>query len=363
MAGSVRVVGTSKASMAVGSRPDFRQRGAATYTRPLLARDYGAGLLADEFGNTSMNIAPVAPDLSVLVYNGGDTASTFSPTALQGASWDFAATSNPRTGTLHVEAASTSNNDLASFADGANTYNFGDYSVFEAFFYLNSWPTRGNKEVFVQFYDGGATVSDEVGISGYINTANFTAYQLCQIPLTAFTLTSGTFDEIRLRIVDTGPGSAPRFDVDDIKMIEPGGVGTIAYKFAPEPDQTFELRKLEILAVAGSDKIKYDKFFSLDQLANGLLVTWTVGGRVIQNLVATRDYDFATAAGADLNIVPDSGDVKGIYRVLIEVDPELIWLDGNTNDSITITVRDDLSSLLEMNASVNGAYISNDFEE
>ena len=363
MVASVKVVGSSKASMAVGSRPDFKQRGAATYTRPLLSRNYGAGLLADELGNTSMNIAPVAPDLSLLVYNGGDTASTFSPTALQGASWDFAATTNPRTGTLHVEAANTSNNDIASFADGTNTYNFGDYSVFEAFFYLRSWPTQGTKEVFVQFYEDGASVSDEIGISGFINTANFTAYQLCQIPLSTFTLTSATFDEIRLRVVDTGPNSAPTFDVDDIKMIEPGGVGVIEYKFAPEPDETFELRKLEILAVAGSDKIKYDKFFSLPQLANGLLITWTVSGKVVQSLVATRDYDFATAAGADLKIIADAGDVRGIYRVIIELDPELVWLSGGTNDSITISVRDDLSALLEMNASVNGAYISNDFEE
>jgi len=363
MTGSVKVVGSSKASMAVGSRPDFKQRGAATYTRPLLSRNYGAGPLADEFGNTSMNVTPVAPDLSLLIYNGGDTASTFTATALQGASWDFAATSNPRTGSLHVEAANTNNNDLASFEDGTNTYNFADYSVFEAFFYLNTWPTQGVKEVFVQFYDGGATVSDEVGISGYINTANFSAYQLCQIPLTAFTFTAATFDEIRLRIVDTGPGSAPTFDVDDIKMIEPGGVGTLEYTFAPEPDETFELRKLELLAVAGSDKVQYNKFFSLPQLANGLLITWTVGGRVVQSLVATRDYDFATSAGAELRIIPDVGNVKGIYRVIIEIDPELIWLQGRTNDKITITVRDDLSSLLEMNAGVSGAYISNDFEE
>jgi hypothetical protein len=310
-----------------------------------------------------MNVTPIAPDLSLLVYNGGDTASTFSPTALQGASWDFAATSNPRTGTLHVEAINTNNNDLASFADGTNTYNFGDYSVFEAFFFLKSWPTQGTKEVFVQFYDGGATVSDEVGISGYINTANFTAYQLCQIPLTAFTLTSGTFDEIRLRIVDTGPGSAPTFDADDIKMIEPGGVGIIEYTFAPEPDQTFELRFLEILAVAGSDKVQYDKFFSLNQLANGVLLTWNVGGKVVENIVATRDYDWATLAQAKLTIIPDVGNVKGIYRVIIEIDPELIWLDGKTNDKITIAIRDDLSSLLEMSASVSGAYITNDFEE
>lgn len=363
MAASVKITGSSKASVAVGSRPDFKQRGAVTYTRPLLSRRYGAGILADAQGNVGMNISPGIAIQSLLVYDGGDTVSTFTPTALQGASWDFVATANPRSGTFHVEAANTNNNDLASFADGTNTYNLNDYVLFEAFIKINSWPTQGNKEVFVQFYDNGTQVSNEIGISGYINTANTATYQLLQVPLSAFTFTASSFDEIRLRIVDTGPGQAPQFDLDDINMVEPGQTGTVEYTFAPEPDEVFELRKLEIIAVADSDKIKYDKFFSLNQLANGLLVTWTVNGQVAANLVATRDYDWALSAGARLEIIRTVGDVDGIYRVGIEIDPELIQLRGSTNDKITITVRDDLSTLREMNATVNGAYILNEFEE
>ena len=350
--------------MVVGTRPDFRELGAVTYTRPLLTRRYSADILADADGNVGMNITPGVAVQSLLIYNGGDTASLFSPTALQGASWDFAATNNPRSGTLHVEASSTNNNDLASFSTGgAFSFPLGNYVLFEAFIKLNSWPTTGTKEVFVQFYNGGATVSNEVGISGYINTANLSSYQLLQVPLSAFTFTGSDFDEIRLRIVDTGPGSAPTFDLDDINMVEPGQTGTVEYTYAPGPDEIFELRKLEIIAVAGSDKIKYNKFFSLNELANGLLVTWTVQNQVVESLVVRRDYDWALSAGAKLEIIRTIGDVDGIYRVGIELDPDLVILSGATNDKITITVRDDLSSLLEMNATVNGALITDDFEE
>lgn len=349
--------------MVVGTRPDFKELGAVTYTRPLLTRRYKADILAEGNGNVSMNIDPGVALGGTLVYNGGDTASTFTPSALQGASWDFAATINPRSGTLHVEAANTNNNDLAAFTDSTNTYNFGDYILFEAFISLNSWPTTGTKEVFVQFFNNGGTVSNEVGISGYINTTNLSTYQLLQVPINAFTLTGAQFDEIRLRIVDTGPGSAPTFDIDDITMVQPGGTGTAQFTYAPGPDEIFELRKLEIIAVAGSDKIKYNKFFSLNELTNGLLVTWTVQNQVVESLVVRRDYDWALSAGAKLEIVRTVGDVDGIYRVGIELDPDLVVLSGATNDKITITVRDDLSSLLEMNATVNGALITDDFEE
>ena len=167
----------------------------------------------------------------------------------------------------------------------------------------------------------------------------------------------------RFRIVDTGPGSAPQFNIDDINMVEPGQTGTAEFTFAPEPDEIFELRKLEIIAVAGSDKIKYDKFFSLPQLANGLLVTWTVQDQVVESLLVRRDYDWALSAGARLEIIRTVGDVDGIYRVGIELDPDLVVLSGATNDKITITVRDDLSSLIEMNATVNGALLLDEFEE
>jgi hypothetical protein len=183
------------------------------------------------------------------------------------------------------------------------------------------------------------------------------------VPLSAFTFTGASFDEIRLRIVDTGLGSAPTFDIDDINMIQPGQTGTASFTFAPGPDEIFELRRLEIIAVAGSDKIQYDKFFSLDQLTNGLLVTWTVQERIVQSLLVRRDYDWALSAGARLEIIEDVGNVKGIYRVGLLLDPDLVLLSGKTNDKITITVRDDLSSLIEMNATVNGALLSDEFEE
>lgn len=363
MVASVKITGSSKASVVVGTRPDFKELGAVTYTRPLLTRRYRAGVLAEADGNTSMNILPNVAQTALSIYDGGDTATTFSPSTLQGASWDFVSTNNPRTGTFHVEATNTNNNDIASFEDAASSYSFSLYQNFEAFFNLNSWPTQGTKEVFVQFYNGGTVASNEVGISSYINTSNLTSYQLCQIPLTAFTITAAEFDEIRLRIVDTGPGAAPTFDVDDIAMIEVGNSGTAEFSFAPGPDEIFELRKLEIIAVAGSDKIKYNKFFSLNELSNGVLITWTSQGQVVESLVIRRDYDWALSAGASLDIISTLGDIDGIYRVGLELDPDLVVLSGKTNDKITISVRDDLSSLLEMNATVNGATIIDEFKE
>lgn len=363
MAGSFRQIGLSKASVAVGSRSEFGKTGSVNYTIPLLKRTYGQAALADEFGNIEMNIAPGLAIQSLLVYNGGDTASLFSPSALQGASWDFAATANPRTGTLHVEAANTNNNDLASFSTGgAFSFSLGTYQLFECFIKLNSWPTQGTKEVFVSFFNGGASVSDEVGISSYISTTNLTSYQLCQVPLSAFTFSGANFDEIRLRIVDNGPGSAPTFDIDDINMVEPGQSGVVEYTFQPLPTELFEIRKLEIVAVAGSDKVKYDKFFSLNQLTNGLQISWERGGLVEQNLVVTRDWEWATSA-ATLEIIPDVSDVRGIYRASLDLGPDLVQLRGTTNDRVVIRVRDDLSTLLEMSATVQGAYITLDFEE
>ena len=362
MAASFRQIGLSKSSVAVGSRPEFGKTGAVNYTLPLLSRTYGQAALADEFGNIDMNVAPGLALQSLLIYDGGDVASTFTPTALQGASWDFVATTNPNQGTFHVEAASTNNNDLASFADGANTYNLGSYQLFECFIKLNSWPSQGTKEVFVSFFNDGASVSDEIGISSYISTTNLATYQLCQVPMSAFTFSGASFDEIRLRIVDNGPGSAPTFDIDDINMVEPGQSGTVEYTFQPLPTELFEIRKLEIVAVAGSDKVKYDKFFSLTQLTNGLQISWERGGLVEQNLVITRDWEWATSA-ASLEIIPDVSDVRGIYRASLDLGPDLVQLKGTTNDRVVIRVRDDLSSLLEMSATVQGAYITLDFEE
>ena len=80
MVASVKVTGSSKASVAVGTRPDFKELGAVTYTRPLLTRRYSADILADPDGNVGMNITPGVAVQSLLIYNGGDTASLFSPT-------------------------------------------------------------------------------------------------------------------------------------------------------------------------------------------------------------------------------------------------------------------------------------------
>lgn len=356
-----RITGNDKRHAGVGARAGS-PNGVVVYDRPLFSRAPVRAFLTDETGSKDMNFNNVALPDATGIYDGGDST-LFTATAISGAGrWNTTDTAQAYAGTQSLGASNARNNDTMSLTS-VTDYSVSDFTALDMFIYLTQWPTTGSiKEIELTIYSNGVQASSVVLVRNYIDITNFNAWQLCTIPIADFNMTTNTWDEIRIRFRDTGQGQAPRGYFDEIAMQGQGATGTVDFTFAPAADEQVELRNLVLSGANDSDKIKWDEFYGLPALTNGLLFTIRSGGEVIDSQVVRDNFRLVELANAELKANPDSVNGTTIYRCDSEFAPESVILDGRTSDELRITVRDDLSGLLALSASIEAYRLFTDFE-
>ena len=229
--------------------------------------------------------------------------------------------------------------------------------------YLNQWPTTGSeKEVQIRIYLDGVQISDVIPLSSYLNISTLNTWQFVSIPQSAMNLTASEWDEVRITVRDRGQGQAPRGFIDDMIAQGASATGIVNFDYGPASDEVIEVDKIRLTAAATSNKIKYDEFFGIPALTNGLVVSVIRDNKVEIGRIVFDNFNLLELASSSLDAEFDSGGTA-LFKCDINIAPFGLQLNGASRDVVRIIVRDDLSSLLRFTASAEGYTLTRDFEE
>lgn len=352
MAGRFRLIGHEDGSEAKVHTPNDKRHlltpGLVVYTHPY---EIGTPLIQffqNDSGSPNQNVNASGAGTLETVHNGTDTVH-WTASALIG-TWDFASTAQANSGTKSIDATGTRNGDIAAFVKGSDLV-VTDYSALRGFIYITSWPSSGNKNFEFTVFLNGAAIGSTVQLSSYIGTNSLNSWQLFEIPITDFGITAANFDEIRLDVVDAGQGSAPKAYFDDLSFVSAGTGGSVQYKIAPPVGQEWVINRIKWVAVANNSSIKYNEFFGLSELTNGYTFSFRSGGRVVSTFSANNFFEMVQYPNVTLDIISGT---SSLYELYFDIPGEQQTLIGDLGQEIVMTVRDDLSSMIEFRATAQG---------
>lgn len=352
MAGRFRIIGQEDGTEARVHKPNDKRHnlspGLLVYTHPYEVGDPLIQFFGDDNGNTNQNVNASGAGTLEGVHNGSDSVQ-WTATALLG-SWNFSSTDQAHTGTRSIDATSTRNGDVASFAKGSDL-NVTDYSTLRGYIYVTSWPSSGNKNFEFTVFLNGAAVGSTVQLSSYVDINSLGSWQLFEIPIPDFGITSADFDEVRLDVVDAGQGSAPKAYFDDLAFVSAGTAGRAEYKIAPPVGEEWVINRIKWIAVTNGSSVKYDEFFGIPALDNSYTFSFRGQGRVVSTFSAKNFFEMLQYPNITLDHVTGTAS---IYELYFDIPGEQQTLIGDLGQEIIMTVRDDLSSMLEFKATAQG---------
>jgi hypothetical protein len=322
--------------------------GIKSYTYSGTRREHnGVFALNDTYGSNMNQDASVGgtPDQ---IHDGIDSV-LWTASALSG-TWTFNSTAQAHTGTRSIDATATVNSNEAQFQRGS-TVDLSNYVSITGWVYLTSWSTSGTKGIGIRFRDSGIDGTDELDLSAYIDTTLFNSWQKFSIPLSTFTITDSTIDQLVVKTIDIGAGPPPNYYLDDIQLEETGGA--IIYDITPQREDTWRIHSLHFTMVdayAGTvasgtmQGIPYDGFLAINTLSNGISIQ-RIQDDKIEFSIIFNDFIDILASTAEKKVISGSDGTNTWVTVELKF-PEPFDLHGKHGDRIEIAIQDDLSGLL-----------------
>lgn len=170
-----------------------------------------------------------------------------------GTTINLAATSDPNTGSKHVEFAAVVDGDYITFTD-SSTHSATEFENLIFAIKYDVANTRNQDRLRLRLYNSTTGVGQWVdlrhGTYG-LDAANVSAYQNIVIPIEDFQLNGDVFDVLRFE-VETGGSRTLSLNLDDIKF--QGGLSIIIQGVSQEYVDNAVLGKPECLWVAVSDE-------------------------------------------------------------------------------------------------------------
>ena len=309
--------------------------------KPFLNESFGVAMNQDvSFGGT--------PEL---IFDGGSGGTEWTGTG--GAQWNFSSGGK-------VVLTNGTNNSQALFTD-SGTVNSSGYTALTGKVDLDNY-SSSNQDVLFQFQLSGAPLGVAVSMNDFIDTGNFTE-QSFAIPLTQFNLTGAIVDEFTMTIQRNG-GSLPDISFDDFQIEETGS--SINYTVNVLESEVYCIEQINfmfidnvtaITTVAGSTEnattqnLSYNKLLGVDKLSNGIIFTRTQNDKNVINLTLKDLSDFLT-----FSVISDhvSDGTNSLLTLTVKLDNPII-LDGKSDDSVSLSINDDLSGLLRFTALTRGS--------
>ena len=297
------------------------------------------------------------------IHDGGDT--TLWTASADAGTWDFASTDQAFTGTQSIDATATANDDVASItrssAISGSSYNFVTGHIF-----IDSWATTGVKDVELEFLLAGVGIGLTLSLSQYITTSLQGTWQTFSIPIGDFSLGSSNIDELQIRTVSTGPGVAPDYYLD-VLQFEAIGVSVGPQEFVIKPDFNQILRVYGFswtlvdnftapTAAGNGYGISYNKFGGLNQLTNGIVTQRIQAGKVLFSNTVRNHADIVNGPDSEIQQYWDDGTnvrMKTYTKFAGPVD-----LYGQRGDKYVFTVRDNLSSLIQLDIRADATIVT-----
>lgn len=328
------------AGLVVYNEPRYRR---ITTTRPFFNGAFGDDLAQDgAVGGATEDI-----------HDGGDTVA-WTPSIISG-TWDFADTTSPDTGTNHISITSANDNDQANF-DTGSPVSGTSYSTLRLRVNLQTY-NSANNTIMIVFNNGGTQQGISIDIEDYINPSLIGSYQTASIPLSDLEIDGSTIDGCSILIGRTG-GSRPTIYFDEIAL---RGTGGIIFELAPDTGTTFFVQELKFIFidnVTGSTGKVYNTILGTT-LTDGLTINRTTFGQTTVGRSINDICDFTKFGGniSDTSFIDDGTNTMLAFSILFEGETQM--LDDDKNDTISITINDDLSGLLKATCYGRGVRISN----
>lgn len=308
--------------------------------------------LNDSFG-TAMNQNISFGGTPEVIHSGSLTE--WVGTAVAGV-WNF-------TDSEKITITSANNNDLASFAE-ENTLTI-DMSGFKALtgkVDLDIYNSINNS-IDIQFNLSGTLVGNNIDLNNYINTGDFSEQNFV-IPKADLGLTTQSLDGMALTITRTG-GTKPTIKFDDIQFEETGDPAV--FKVTTPIGTRFHITEINltlidnitgITTVAGAAEnatvpnLSYDKLLSISALSNGIIFSRVQKGKVLFSSTIKQLGDFLAEGSHITNHISDGTNTFINISIMFS---EPIILEGRSDEFLSFTINDDLSSLLQFTATTRGA--------
>lgn len=329
------------------------KRGLTVYSSP--SRDYedrSVPFLDDE-GNLNLNVDASFSGTPDRIHDGTDTI-LWAASAISG-TWDFASTAEFQAGTKSIDATATVDGDQALFTRSSPIAS-GSYTALTGYIFLVSF-NPAKHEVLMNFRLAGVDDGVSIDITTFVNTSLFNVWQKFSIPLTTFGV-SGSIDEMVVQTVRNA-SSPPDYYLDTMQLEEAGGK---VYSVKANPGTRYEVSTLEITVAATLDtrladatmlNLTWDEFFGLPALSGGLTLRWIRKGVVQFSVNFKHVGDMLFTA---FSILPDNSLCDGTESFIKLAAPldEVAVVEDLFDDSIDITVSDNLESLLQLRVVTRG---------
>lgn len=276
-------------------------------------------------------------------------------TAIIGA-WNFA-----DSGKVTITAAN--NLDSASFDnDALREWDVSNFTTLTGKIDLDTYSELTNS-ILLSFDFDSVPVGDVLNLNDFINTADFSE-QSFVVPKAAFNFASNIINGVTITVVRNG-GPKPTIKFDDIQWEETGD--SLTYTAAAKRGERFYVTELRfsfaddetgIVTVAGAGEnhsmtnLGYNKFLSVAALSNGIVFRNVKNSVALFSVTIKQLGDFLSAGGDLVNVISDGTNT---FFTLLIAFPEPIVLEGDTGDFVSLTINDDLSSLLQFTAAARGA--------
>ena len=337
--------------------------GIVSYTEPLYEYNPALKFFINPENGINLAVDAGAVGTPVNVHNGNDNPYWTGTQITGGGEVNFSSTNRFFDGAQSIYVNRGDQDEVWQFDRGSDL-DLSTYGSVTMYINVdNNWAV-GDSIVFYGYDTGtGATVGAEVSLGDYFNPQSFDVWQKLSIPLSDMALENETIDSFRMR-VDTISGQRPRWYIDVIRIEESGSF--LEYKVEPAEGKLILFNKFRFIisdAYTGTvtdgtmPGISYNTLLGLPSLSGGIVITRQKEG-VIDFSVSIRNIaDFFIGNG---NITTAISDGTNTSLVIELVYDEYFILNPLTNDELKITISDDLSGLLQLNANVSGKEIEID---
>ena len=296
----------------------------------------------------------------VKVHDGTDSG-LWTGSSVNGTKFTFDSTDRAKNGTKSVEVDNASINDIMQFATGVDVALTG-YIGLSMFINVDkNWSDEDSWEVYGYNTGTNLTVGDSVALENYLSFSEFDVWHKLSIPLTDMNISNESIHAIRFeQVAKSGPGAT--FYVDDINIEETSGSKTFSVE-APKDKKyiIFEFRFSYVdafdstLLNSSMPNISYDKILGVSQLVNGIVFQRISDGEI---LFAASIKSIGDSIKGGSNLINPIGDGVNTCVTLQTIFQEPVVLDSREDDSISVTINDDLTGLISFTAIALGKIVS-----
>lgn len=294
-------------------------------------------------GSELLNIDGSSAGTEQNVWNGtgaGDTGGDWT----RSGEGSESASADAGSGTNGLDTGTVGSNSNAEFDNGTEIDVAGTYSTVE--FMLQPKAFRNNGKLRIQWRNAATTViGATLDVENYVTNMDLDVWQKVTIPIADFSLTG---DVQRLRIVFAV--GTQRHYIDDIKLIQSGGLGPKTFRVAPPDDtQIYHLSMAVLLMTAPETGWDSDAFGDISGgLANGIIFRHykLSTSEVITQFNTKNNIElFGQYHPQEHFLFADNNRLAGFM-----VKPGKATLTITDDEVLEIVVRDDLSSISSVRA-------------